>query len=260
MSLAIVKDRIQREKALDDIPRQPAKGRDLVSTNSKTGISLNFPVSATCRPTKICAKICYACRPQSRLMMTPALRKAWTTYYFFEDNDLKTIAERLNKEYTKYQKRLGLKALRWNGVGDLFPKAVDVLNYMAPRYDIVHMVFSRRPDMVNTVDVHPNLAVNFSLDESNWSKWVLITRPQTNFTYLRTSDFVPDAPIDVVFRQHIGWKDISAHKADCPADDHSIDHALACVKCNRCAIPNTDMEPANGAQLNSGKLQRTDNK
>ena len=224
--------RVRDERDWRNVERVPK--RYLVSENSKTGISINFPVSTTCKPTKVCQQICYACRMPSHIAMPNALRKAWTTYYYFEDNEVAVIAERLYREFKIFERRIGLKKLRWNGVGDLFPKAVEVLNYMAEHYDVTHLVYSRRPEMINQLIVSPRLHVLYSLDESSWQRWTEVTRPTTAFGYLRTSDFVPPIPLSVVLRAHRQWKELPDHKADCPVDAHVIPHTHGCIGCNIC--------------------------
>jgi len=224
--------RAKLEREYPDVVRVPKQ--HLVSLNSKTGISLNFPVSETCRPSKVCAQICYACRTSTRINMPASRAKAWTTYYYFMDNSVEVIAERLYKEFKRFQRKWGLKKLRWNGVGDLFPKSVEVLNYMAEHYDITHLVYSRRHEMVNQLTPSPRLHVLYSLDESNWESWTKITRPGTGFSYLRTSDFVPNLPLTVVFRAHKQWDALSDHKKDCPVDARKMPHEHGCVACTIC--------------------------
>lgn len=230
------KEKLLVEAHEDELREDP---KSILSLNLKTGMSINFPVHATCRPTKVCARICYACKPNSRLNMTNALKKSWRNYFFFTTHTTAEIADKIAIEFEKLNRKIGAPFLRWNGVGDLFSEAVEVLNYMAKHYQIKHLVYSRRAEMVNRVDVSPRLAINYSLDEANWTTWTKITRPQTNFTFLRTSSFMPPAsvPVDIVFPSQQDAKNLPADVRDCPADRFitPILKQNACIACQLCS-------------------------
>lgn len=209
--------------------------REIVSSNSKTGVSVNFPVAATCRPSKTCSRICYAYRPNSRLNLDNALSKVVANYQYFLRTPTVVVAERIAKEYRKYAKRLGLNALRWNGVGDLFEESVAVINHMAATgLDITHYVISQKPEMLNRLALSDRLVGLLSMDEDNWRHSFQFNRPGTLRTYLRTSEFLPPIPIDIIFRAQHQWRELPADVRDCLCDAHLIDHNLSCVACGKC--------------------------
>jgi hypothetical protein len=231
----IVKDRIDKEYKNTVYISKELKEIDLLSVNTKTGISINFPVSLTCQPTKVCAAVCYACKPQSFMMLNPAIIKANRNYQYFISYQTYELAAKLAKEFEKYQKKLGLKVLRWNGVGDLFPKSVEVINYMAKNYDITHLIYSRKPDQINNLIESDKIKCLMSLDESNYSRHNEITRKGTGFTFLRQGDFVPaNIDIAVIFPVSQNYKNIPVDARDCPCDRKIIPLKLACVSCNLC--------------------------
>src|SRR3972149_9994216 len=53
-----IRNRLKKEKEITDI-KERNFSKQFLSTNPKTGISLNFPL-INCQPTKNCSKYCYA--------------------------------------------------------------------------------------------------------------------------------------------------------------------------------------------------------
>lgn len=229
----IFKQRFDKERRLP--PKLPQK---LFSTNAKTGVSINFPVSLTCKPTKVCAAICYACRPGSFMMMDAPIQKSLGNYEYFIGTPTAIVGDRVAKEYKSLQVKLGLKVLRWNGVGDLFDQSVAVVNYMSKAHpDVHHLIYSRRPEMINKLIEADNISVLFSVDGSNTHRTSEITRKGTGYTFLRTSNDIPShIPFDIVFPAHKSYKKIVEDERDCPCDRKKIPLKNACISCSMCAI------------------------
>ena len=95
---------------------------------------------------------------------TNSLRKQLWNYQFCVDDTI-AFAEEVIKEYDKKIKDK-TDFLRWNGGGDLFPEAVDALNYIGfHRPDMVIWVVTRKPDMAVLLQNWPNIYLHFSLDK-----------------------------------------------------------------------------------------------
>jgi hypothetical protein len=231
---SIFKNRFDKENSFKGLYQDFS---DILSANTKTGVSINFPVSTTCKPTAVCSKVCYACKSNSFMMMDNAVKKSVRNYEYFQTTDVETIAQRIAKEFAKYKKRTKNNVLRWNGVGDLFDKSVEVINYMASVYGIVHLIYSRKPDMINKLIDSPNISVLYSLDNSNWQRWIEVKRKNTGFTFLREDNFLPDnVPINIIFPVKQKHKEIPIDSKDCPCDRGTIELKDACANCKLCLI------------------------
>ena len=89
---------------------------DPLSMNKVTGASVNFPVSETCQPSKVCANTCYALR--GPITWPASLKKQQLNLLTCQDKTLEfaeAIIERCRKKILKDKQFF----LRWNGVGDL---------------------------------------------------------------------------------------------------------------------------------------------
>lgn len=90
---------------------------DPLSMNKVTGASVNFPVSETCQPSKVCANTCYASR--GPITWSPSLKKQQLNLLTCQEKPAyfaEVIIDRCRKKMRKDNQFF----LRWNGVGDLF--------------------------------------------------------------------------------------------------------------------------------------------
>lgn len=141
---------------------------DPLSMNKVTGASVNFPVSETCQPSKVCANTCYALR--GPITWPASLKKQQLNLLTCQDRTLEfaeAIIERCRKKILKDKQFF----LRWNGVGDLFEEAVDALlliNKALP--DLPIWVVTRKPQQVVRLANLHNIWVHFSLDRSSMAR------------------------------------------------------------------------------------------
>jgi hypothetical protein len=106
---------------------------------------------------------------------------------------------------------------------------------------LTHVVYSRKPAMINRLDCRPNIVVNVSLDRASLDLPARITRPGCRYTYLRDSagdvppPWSPGLPIEVVFPVRTAGAVALPHDArDCPADTGRMALRGACEDCRRC--------------------------
>ena len=88
-----------------------APGESMLSNNKVTGCSLNFPIAATCAPSKVCAKTCYFAR--GKCTWPTALKKQYRLYNTVKADPV-GAARRLEAELRRRRNKLTF--LRWNGV------------------------------------------------------------------------------------------------------------------------------------------------
>lgn len=138
---------------------------DPFSNNKVTGASINFPVTETCQPSRVCANTCYALR--GPITWSPSLKKQQLNFLVCKNNTahfsnviIDTCRKKIKRDPNFF--------LRWNGVGDLFDEAVDALlhiNKAIPQLPI--WVVTRKPrQALRLADVN-NLWIHFSLDNSS---------------------------------------------------------------------------------------------
>jgi hypothetical protein len=233
----------------------------LLSTNLKTGYSLNFPVTLTCDPTAVCRKLCYGIRPGRPITFYKSLRKQIRLFNYFKQTPPEEIAERLHLEYVKKK----LKFLRWNGVGELFPEAVEVINTLTARYpEMVLSVVSRVPAMTLLLNDAPNLFVMFSLDASPESRERYVEmalagpHPRVYYSYLRwdADEDTMDARIVFNAQQRKSLLPYEDPKTVCPVDADKLDLKNACVKCRRCWTP-VSLDGLQHGRRNGSKTRKT---
>lgn len=213
----------------------PALAR-ILSTNNKTGYSVNLPIAQTCDPSSVCRRVCYAC--DGWFVKSVVQRKALAVLRWFQATPTALAVATLARECD----RAGLAYLRWNGSGDLVRSTVAVINAMAARHPgITHVVYSRKPYLIGLLAERPNIVVNVSLDASSLDLPAQITRRGVRYTYLReTAADIPPAwsetlPIEVVFPVvERGLAAIPHDPRDCAADSGRMPLDGACARCLRC--------------------------
>jgi len=216
---------------------------DPLSTNKVTGASVNFPVSETCQPSKVCANTCYALR--GPLIWTPSLKKQQLNLLTCQSNPADFAAAVINK-CSKKIKRDDQFFLRWNGVGDLFDEAVEailLINKALPNMPI--WVVTRKPQHVKKLAGINNIWVHFSLDRSSMARREKVlslfeVQPRNLFFSYQAdkNEVLKIVPTDisVVFfdSYKIKGNDVfNQHPALCPLNTQE-DISSTCRTCRRC--------------------------
>lgn len=134
------------------------------STNKVTRHSLNYPITATCKPTTVCGKTCYFGAGPSTW---PASLQKQARLYNSTVDDPAGTAERI----VEWTRRLRLSFVRWNGGGDLFAESVECINAAAAAMpDVPQWVVTRLADQAVKIEPRANVYVHFSLDRSSWDR------------------------------------------------------------------------------------------
>lgn len=196
----------------------------ILSSNTKTGRSINLPIKGHCTPTPNCSRTCYAkhghcARPCS------TRKQVWVSSYLKGPD----ITE-LTKECQKHP------AIRLSATGDLLLDHVPNILSLArscPKTQFWGM--TRKINIAQAINNHlPNLRLLVSIDSSSPpSVW---NYPDAMCWGPRLpNDTIPeDDRIKVVFPYHAHGKVIKAvphHPKDCQAVWHSIDGCLSCGRC-----------------------------
>lgn len=252
--MSIVGDLSLRIAELGKVAQPPlGKGERICSNNTKTGFSVNFPLGpkGTCRPTRVCGSHCYGAMPGKPITWVKPILKYWRVYRYFMETPAEEIAERIHREYVAHK----MTFLRWNGVGDLFPKSVAVLSVLVDRYpEMVILVVTRKPEMVPRVPVGPNLYLMFSLDGSKSSirrkaEALKHEHPRLFFSFLRRKANEDTMGARIVFNAQQAKKKGTLSNDDpvtvCPVDADEVSVKGACPKCRKCFNPKTTL---NGRQ------------
>lgn len=213
-----------------------------LSTNSKTGISINVAIAKTCRPTKACAEYCYGL--VGRLTYDAALAAQARNAAFFAGADkaiLRHEARRVGRAVLKKQ-----DFVRMFGVGDLQTGSVFFTTVLADEFpELSVWVSTRKLELACQLPLLPNLHVMLSLDATTTRDnveatrtLVLKNRPQFFAAWARgsPSDKIPRW-VSVVFEEHkqgrrAAW---SPERRTCPATARDgAEHEGACERCRFC--------------------------
>lgn len=219
-----------------------------LSSNTKTGISINVSIAGTCNPTKLCMSSCYAMR--GPMVFSESQKRQTENFILFQyletapESEVVRIVHELAKDVQRG--RNPQNWFRWNGSGDLIPGSVRVINKFAELYpNIIQWVISRKPAMIETLADHPAIRLLVSLDETTPMDIKLrllatkkrFKRTHTKFSYIRTSEDqkINVRQVSIVFNEHIGLKKVN-HKDSrtCPATTKDASHEGACNKCRKC--------------------------
>lgn len=216
-----------------------------ISSNGKTGHSINLSILETCQPTKECSKYCYGIRgPSAFSNSIKAQHRNTLRFQYLETAPFHVILEECEKIYSVLNKS-GKNWIRWNGVGDLIPGSIRVINAFAEIYpDIIHWVVTRKVREAAQLKDLSNIRILFSLDKSTPEK---IKNEALNLSknykngivrYSWTQRDMERAPeyIDIVFNEHILRKR-SVFNQDfrvCEATLPNHSHLDSCNSCRRC--------------------------
>lgn len=239
----IVGDLVRKTKTLDGKNEGALRSDESIcSGNTKTGFSLNFPIMGTCRPTKVCSKICYGAVRGRPIMWDKSLLKQLRVHRYFKTEDPETIADRIQREYVRRK----IEFLRWNGVGDLFSEAVEVINIIARKYpDTVLWVVTRKPEMAASISRSArNVYVMFSLDgdpdsRKRRTRMARHRHPRVYYSFLRESANDDTLGSRIVFNSHQMKKHLPFDdpRTTCPVDAGRIELKGACASCRNCFSP-----------------------
>lgn len=209
--------------------------KTLLSKNIKTGKSVNFPIAKTCRPTETCKVMCYASREGRPVTWNRTLIKQIQTYQYFLRTPVEVLANRILKESKER------KWLRWCGTGDLFDKAVDIINTIAEQEpNLIHWAVTRKPEMALKIKPLNNIFLMFSLDNSSRDRLIdnieLMNHPQLYISFMRenVSDNVMNASI--IFNAHQNKKNLPFDDPQrcCPVDAGVLPTKNGCENCKKC--------------------------
>ncbi|MEN6550153.1 MAG: hypothetical protein ABFE07_29265 [Armatimonadia bacterium] len=220
----------QRVRWERQVKLSPAyRPKEFLSTNSKTGTSLNLPV-INCRPSARCAQACYACT--GPISWHNSITKSLAV-----DAELKAgRVERLIEEARR------LTNVRISGSGDLTLEQVPAIIRAARSCPgTLFWGFTRKPEVARALHRKArNLTIILSFDASSKDRSFRGYRGPLAFGPRRPEDAVPsDRRIVVVFPEHIQGhttKGVPRHRLDCPTS-RGAEHDNACEKCQRCWRP-----------------------
>lgn len=224
-----------------------------LSTNDKTGLSINASIAATCRPTPACSVYCYGL--DGRIAMPAALRRQAENAALFsvDEGDWSRLADEAMDIAHVVSRQQDF--LRMFGVGDLQPGSVYFINQLSayakqakPKFRI--WVSTRKFDLAANLVDNANLHVMLSFDSSTPDRWRTMglkllaqRRPQFFAAWVRQLEGERVPPwVDVVFELHRhghGRSKRKPHGRACPATIHKTEDGCveltgACAKCKFC--------------------------
>ena len=190
---ARVQKLMKKTRKLEAAENKPGS---ILSENKVTGWSLNFPIKGTCQPSKLCIETCYFATGMTA--WTNSLRKQLWNYESCVEDPI-AFAKEVIKEYDKKIKGKS-DFLRWNGGGDLFPEAVEALNWIGEhRPDLVIWVVTRKPTTAALLGNWPNIYLHFSLDKHSLDRQQKVMdmldddmKERIFFSYQTESGEIPD--------------------------------------------------------------------
>lgn len=200
--------------------------KEMLSGNSKTGVSLNLPV-INCRPSAKCSKNCYAC--SGPISFRNALRKALVVDKKLKDGDIGKLIVECSR----------LRDVRLCGSGDLAKEQVPHIMRLVQSCPGTHFWgFTRKLEIAKLLHGKAkNLSIILSFDSSSKDQEFKGYKGRLAFGPRVGDEPVPkDKRIAVVFPLHINGKfkkEVPVHKLDCPTA-RGMAHDNACEKCRRC--------------------------
>lgn len=244
---------------------------DNLKTGSKAngakvkGLSVNVSIARSCAPTAQCSA-CYASEPGQNITRLDALLGNMIRQRAFELDALGAAArivsetDRAGIRRRLYSPALGAHFLRWFGVGDLtMPSADAIVAVAGARADLLHGIFSRKPDMIayllrraDAAGVSGQLSINFSVDGTPSDRGLALTYARLGklkdlgvfdrvrlVQFLRPGDHILESA-RVTFAEHSKRDQVTRQASDCPA---IRDHNVGCLDCGTCFVPTSAPAP-----------------
>ncbi len=147
---------------------------DILSDNRVTGWSVNFPIGATCQPSKLCANTCYGLK--GPITWSASLIKQQRNLEWCK-KDTESFVAQLERECRKKLRRDPQFYVRWNGVGDLFPESVEALKELNRRMpDLPIWCVSRIPEFALQLLNISSVWVHFSLDNASTDRYSAVKK------------------------------------------------------------------------------------
>lgn len=219
-----------------------------LSTNAKTGASINTAIALTCRPTKACASYCYGLG--GRIRLKPALRRQADNvarFDFLASAPEEVVREEARRLATRVLRKQNF--LRFFGVGDLQPGSVRFINCLAEEAPSLALwVATRRLDLAAQLAPLTNVWVMLGVDATTKAplrakaRQLIRTRaPQFYGAWVQQSarERIPKW-VSVVFAEHhfggrAHWTADNADPRTCPATiKNGAPHDGACAACRFC--------------------------
>ena len=197
----------------------------ILSSNTKTGCSVNLPIRDHCRPTKNCSHTCYA-RSGHTALPSNIRKQNWVSNYL-KGPDLTQLIKECR----------GRTAVRLSGTGDLQTQHIPNIRRLARACPTtMFWGMTRKIEIAKALNGRlPNLKVMVSVDSSS---------PESVWNYQGTlcwgprfaSDKTIPKRIKVIFPYHCTGRIVQAKfmpndKRDCPAIRHTKDGCLSCGRC-----------------------------
>lgn len=207
-----------------------SSSNDYLSTNRIATASLNFPITWTCNPSKVCIKTCYGLAGQ--ISLQSSLGRQIHNYRRVQANPIKAACD-IAWEIEK--KKLDFIAV--NGVGDLFEKSVVMLNHLAIISRAELWIRTRIKRMAEKILPASNVHVHFSIDQATVDLFNTVEFQANGFYTYQMSEGEPwnDELLKyaVVFaHDYEPLPDMPRITPSCPINFQSHDNI--CRSCRRC--------------------------
>jgi len=214
-----------------------------VSNNSKTGVSVNVPLSTCSSKTSACSKYCYALR--GPISFTNSVSVEVNNQAVFDS--LKTASQqKVDYEASLIAGQVQLRGhpfLRWNGSGELTPGAVRVLEAFSRLFPTIPVWVSTRSMALarslppKRQSLHIMLSTDSTTSAQNWQDTIQLKKERDYFiAWTRIDQFeVVPKEVDVVFNLHLGIGRLDKKCVrTCPATLPNVNHDQICTKCQFC--------------------------
>lgn len=223
-----------------------------LSGNSKTGISLNVAMAGSCRPTAACKEYCYGLTGPIFWQKSVELQARNLHRLRYLESAPQAELDAEADKIAKTCKNKGYTYLRVNGVGDLVPGSVRLLNTLGKRHPSLALwVATRKPELALQLDPLPNINIMYGVDSTTTDasydaiKKAVSLRPKMSFVaYVqRDSKEAIPAEAQLIFNEHKQGKRAAwtPDERSCPATvdlkQGGMDHNDACNKCRYCFTP-----------------------
>jgi len=231
MALNLLQKRVEKERRWLPVIMPRSEGKDLISSNTKTTLSLDFPV-CNCRATKVCAKTCYACQGYQNFRQ--GIERTLQLHKLILADPIRA-AERVTKEARG-------RLVRISGSGEIEDQEEYKAFFTHLKKNKVRLFgFTRKPDVYLWMK-KLGYPMMFSLDAGTRESDIEFVKKHVRIkarAWLATrEDPKPPIPVMVTFPQHgpqTPWyKKIAVQDTDCPA----VRKKLHCDSCQICYLDN----------------------